>query len=59
MMLIPKVSGFERSDLINRFLIKKSINNNETSYVNITLDGCTCPGKKLVQFITLSEKHII
>jgi len=33
--------------------------NGETSYVNITLDGCMFPSLKLVQFITLSEKLII
>jgi hypothetical protein len=31
------------------------MNNKEESYVNITLDGCTNPGEKLVQFI-ISEK---
>jgi hypothetical protein len=32
-------------------------NNGEESYVNMMLDGCVYPGEKLVQFITLSEKH--
>ncbi len=38
--------------------MKETLNNGEASYVNITLDGCTNPGEKLVLFI-ISEKHIM
>ncbi len=33
--------------------------NVEESHVNKTLDGCMYPGYKLVQFITVSEKHFV
>jgi hypothetical protein len=33
--------------------------NGEASYINIMLNGCTYPGKEVVQFSTIYEKHIM
>jgi hypothetical protein len=33
--------------------------NGEESHLNKTLDGCMYTGHKLVQLITVSEKHIV